>query len=367
MPLRILFIACLAVSVLLSGKVAAATVEDSRGKKVQLPDSVDHVICSGSGCLRLLSYLQAQDRIVGVDSAETRGGAFDARPYALANPQFKEMPIFGEFRGYDNPEQILSLVPAPQVIFKTYASQMGYDPVELEQKTGIPVVSLNYGNLTTYRSELYASLRIMGRVLGKKGRVEELIAFFEATIADLGSRTAEITGQRPGVFLGGVAFKGPHGLQSTEPAYPPFKFVHARNLAYDPSMSKKELRNASIAKEKIVVLNPDYLFLDLSTLQLGDKAGGLYELKNDPAYGSLTAVEKGRVYGLLPYNWYTKNYGSILANAYFIGKLLYPDRFTDVEPAQKADEIYRFLVGKPVFATMDSFFNNLAFKAIPLQ
>ncbi len=132
-------------------------------------------------------------------------------------------------------------------------------------------------------------------------------------------------------------------------------------------MTKKELSNSNIAKEKIVVWDPDYLFLDLSTLQLGDKAGGLYELKTDPAYQSLTSVKKRRIFGLLPYNLYTKNYGSILANGYYIGKLLYPGQFTDVEPNQKADEIYQFLVGKPVFAKMNGFFNNLAFKQVPLK
>lgn len=346
--------------------ISAKNVTDVTGKTVQLPDSIDHVICSGSGCLRLLTYLQAQDRIVGVDSIETRRRKFDARPYALANPQFKKMPIFGEFRGHDNPEQILTLTPQPQVIFKTY-SQMGYNPAELQQKTGIPVVVLNYGNLTHFRPELYKSLRLMGTVLGKEERAEQVISFFEETIADLEQRTKDISAEkRPEVYLGGVAFKGPHGFQSTEPTYPPFKFVHAYNLAYDTAMTKKELGNSNIAKEKIVAWDPDYLFLDLATLQLGNEAGGLHELKTDPAYQSLSSVKNNRVYGLLPYNWYTKNYGSILANAYYIGKLLYPDRFTDIKPGEKADEIYRFLVGKPVFATMSGFFKNLVFKQVPL-
>ena len=113
--------------------------------------------------------------------------------------------------------------------------------------------------------------------------------------------------------------------------------------------------------------NPDYLFLDLSSLQLGDKAGGLFELRSDPAYRTLTAVKEGRVYGLLPYNWYTKNYGSILANAYFIGKVLYPERFADVDPAAKADEIYRFLVGKPVFKDMNAIFDGLAYQPVSVN
>lgn len=362
---RLFLVFC--ISFFLCNQATAKTVTDSNGKTVQLPDTIDHVICSGAGCLRLLTYLQAQNRIVGVDDLEARTKKLDARPYALANPQFKKMPIFGEFRGHDNPERILTLTQQPQVIFKTYP-QMGYDPVELHEKTGIPVVVLNYGNLGKYRPELYKSLRLMGTILGDEKRAEQVISFFEETISDLEQRTKDIPAeQRPTVFLGGVSFKGPHGFQSTEPAYPPFKFVNAHNLAYDKTMTKRELSNSNIAKEKIVTWDPDYLFLDLATLQLGDQAGGLHELKTDPAYQSLSAVKNNRLYGLLPYNLYTKNYGSILVNAYYIGKLLYPHQFSDIKTEEKANEIYRFLVGKPVFSTINGLFKNLAFRQVPLK
>lgn len=346
----------------------AREIVDSNERKVEVPDVVDRVICSGSGSLRLLTYLQAQSKAVAVDDIESRRRTFDARPYALANQGFKSLPIFGEFRGHDNPELILALEPQPQVVLKTYGSSMGYDPVELQEKTGIPVVVLNYGDLGRLRPHLYQSLRIMGEVVGKKQRAEDVIQFMETQIAELKQRTANIPEQdRPSAYVGGVAFKGPHGYQSTEPAYPPFSFVNARNLAYDKGLSGKELRHSDVAKEKIVEWNPDYLFLDLSTLQMGEKAGGLYELRTDPAYRTLDAVKEGRVYGLLPYNWYSKNYGSILANAFYIGKVLYPNRFVDVDPAAKADEIYSFLVGKPVFNKMSSIFQGLPYQPVPVN
>lgn len=346
----------------------ARSVHDATDRDVAIPDSVNHVICSGAGCLRLLTYLQAQDMAVAVDDLESRRRTFDARPYALANPQFKTMPIFGQFRGHDNPELILTLEPQPQVVLKTYASSMGYDPVELQEKTGIPVVTLNYGDLGALRPQLYHSLRTMGDVVGKRARAEAVVNFIESIITDLEKRTVDVPlADRPSVFVGGVAFKGPHGYQSTEPAYPPFAFVHANNLAYSKGMSGKELKHSDVSKEKIVEWNPDYLFLDLATLQLGDEAGGLHELRHDPAYRTLSAVKQDKVYGLLPYNWYSKNYGSILANAYFIGKLLYPDRFKDIAPAAKADEIYTFLVGKPVFKDMNAMFENLAYDQVPVN
>jgi iron complex transport system substrate-binding protein len=359
-----LLVLLLAVPVLDLAAEQTRTVSDSAGREVTVPVQVSRVICSGPGALRLLAYLGAQDLVVAVDDIEVKRSRFDARPYALANPQFKKMPIFGEFRGFDNPELILALPEQPQVIFKTYAA-MGHDPVELQEKTGIPTVVLEYGNLGTHRDQLSNSLRIMGRILGRGDRAEAVVRFFDAAIDDLNSRTADISDSRkPTCFVGGIAYKGPHGFRSTEPGYPPFMFVNAANLAYDESLLGQASRQVTLAKEKLLQWDPQVLFLDLSTLQLEGEASGLWQVRNDPALQTLSGVQKRKVYGLLPYNWYTKNYGSVLANAYFIGKVLYPDRFGDVQPTARADEIYEFLVGKPVFDQMNAFFDNMAYISV---
>ena len=353
----------------LTTSVGAAdrTVIDGAGRTIQIPAVVERVICSGPGSLRLLTYLQAEDKIVAVDDMEKQRPNFDARPYALAHQQFKKYPIFGEFRGYDHPELILSLDPLPQVILKTFPG-MGHDPVELQNKTGIPVVIVRYGELAGDRDVLYDSLRLIGEIVDRRERAEMVISFFEAKIADLQGRTGGIPSEkRPTCFVGGIALKGPHGFQSAEPGYPPFAFVVAKNVAAGGLPAGKTIRQSNVAKEEIIQWDPDILFLDLSTLQMGNAAGGHFELKTDSAYRTLSAVRAGKVYGLLPYNWYSRNFGSILANAYFIGKQLYPGSFTDIDPQETADEIYTFLVGTPVFAEMNRSFVNLAFLPIPVK
>lgn len=352
---------------LFSGEVDAKktmTVTDTAGRVLSVPDPVDRVICSGPGALRLLTYLGAQDLIVAVDDIEIRRRRFDARPYALSNPEFKKYPIFGEFRGFDNPELILALEKQPQVIFKTFAT-LGHDPVELQEKTGIPTVILEYGNLGNHRKQFSQSLRVMGKVVDKCERAEKVIEFFDAAINDLKLRTGDVLkSEKNTCFVGGIAYKGPHGFSSTEPGYPPFMFVNAGNVAYYEPMIGNSSRQVTVAKEKLLEWDPDMLFLDLSTLQLEGEASGHWEILNDPALNALTAVQEKKVYGVLPYNWYTINYGSILANAYFIGSILYPERFQDVDPVAKAEEIYQYLLGKPVFKEMNTHFNGMAFKQV---
>jgi iron complex transport system substrate-binding protein len=341
------------------------TITDSAGRLVRVPERVERVICSGAGCLRLLTYLAAHDRIVAVDSIELRGAPVDARPYAIANPQFRKYPLFGEFRGQDNPELIAALKPAPQVIFKTSAA--GQDPNTLQAKTGIPVVMLEYGNLTYGREDLHRSLRLMGMVMGKEQRAETVISFFASLEQDLRRRSQSIPAEkRPTCYVGGLAQRGAQGFQSTEPSFAPFAFLNARNIAA-PGPGQKPLSHAVMAREEILFRNPEVIFLDVSTLQLGAGASGLEQLRREPAYRALAAVRSGRVYGLFPYNSYTQNFEAIFANAYYAGKVLYPERFADVEPMRKAEEISRFLNNGPSFAAINERFANLAFRRIPLR
>ncbi|WP_415719115.1 iron ABC transporter substrate-binding protein [Maridesulfovibrio sp.] len=343
------------------------TITDIAGRTVVIPSKVERVICSGPGCLRYLTYLQGQNMIVGVDSIEHRKTKFDARPYAIANPQFKNMPLIGEFRGHDNPELILNLEPQPQVIFKTY-KDMGYNPDELQAKTGIPVVCVAYASLDAKRDLIYNSLQLMGEIIGKSQRAKEICNFMETEISNLHSRTANIPEiERKTCYVGGIAKKGPHGFQSTEPAYPPFSFVNAINVACPPKGKGKPLQHANVSKEQIVAWNPEILFVDISTSQLGENAGAIHEIKTDPAYQSLDAVSSGNVYTVLPYNWYSMNYGSIIADAYFVGKVLYPSKFKDIDPKAKADEIYSFMVGEPVLQHMGEAFSVKGFNKMDLE
>lgn len=341
------------------------TITDAMQRQVSIPAEVRHVICSGPGCLRLLTYLQAQHMIVGVDSIEVRGVDADARPYAMANPQFATYPVFGEFRGHDYPERIVTLEPLPDVIFKT-SPESGHNPILLQQKTGIPVITLNYGDLTSGKSDLFASLRLMGSIVGQQKRAEEVIAFFEQTLEDVQTRMAtHDTSAIPACYVGGIAMRGGRGFQSTMPSYTPFELLGITNLAASGSR-QSQAAHAVVSQEQLLAWDPACLFLDVSTSMLEPANNGLHALRTDPSYANLTAVRENTIRGVLPFNSYTQNFGSILANTYYIGSALFPQAFHDVDPATKADDIYRFLVGKPVFGQLEQQFDGLVFQTISI-
>ena len=344
-----------------------AAITDGFGRTVTVPANPSEVVCSGSGCLRYLVYLQGQDLAVGVDDIEKKDQAIEGRPYALVyGQQFRKLPLIGEFRGNDDPEKIVGI--GPEVIFKTGSTGTSYatsgaDADKLQEKTGIAVVAFPYGGLRdgNEQAEMYAALRVMGGTIGKEDRAEEVIAYIESTLADLESRTGDIPeSEQKTVYIGGVSSAGAHGIISTEPAYPPFLWVHAKNVAAGMGVA-----HADVSKEALVDWDPEYIFIDVGTAQIED-GGALGELKNDPALDGLSAVKADHVYGVLPYNFYSTNFESVLADAYFIGKTLYPDRFADIDPQQKADEITEFFVGKPVFSELNSQYGDMGFSQIPV-
>ncbi len=128
----------------------------------------------------------------------------------------------------------------------------------------------------------------------------------------------------------------------------PLLMVNGNNVASGAGQNGQMM----IDKEKLLEWDPDIIFVDEASYSLVKE-----ELK-DPVYQSLSAVKNNRVYGVMPYNWYANNYDTVLADAYYIGKTLYPEQFADVDPAAKADEIYTTLDGKPVYSDMKTLFGG---------
>ncbi len=350
-----------------TGDQKEMTLTDGFGRTVTFGTPVGSVLCSGSGTLRYLVYLQGENLVAGVDSIEKQHRDEEGRPYALVHRErLQQLPLFGEFRGKDDPEKIIGI--DPDLVFKGGSTGTAYgtsaaEADALQEKTGVPVVGFAYGSLRNdaEKTEMYTALRVMGKAIGNDARAEEVIAYIEATIADLEARTRDIPPEeQKRVYIGGVSAAGAHGIISTEPAYPPFLWVHADNVA-----SGLGTAHADVAKEAIVDWDPDYIFIDAGTTRM-DNEGAVGQLRDDPALLGLTAVKEGRVYGVLPYNFYSTNYETVLSNAYYIGKVLYPDRFADIDPAEKAEEIMTFFVGEPVFSELNSQFNDFGFRPVSL-
>ncbi len=339
--LALLTISILGSAYSVKGQEETRTVTDMLGREVEIPKEIDEIVGIEAGALRLLTYMNATDMVVGVEQFEKSDSN---RPYIMANPELQEKESIGPQHGGD-PELITA--QQPDVIFWTYTTVGEAD--DLQQKTGIPVIGLKYGDLDDKRKTFYDALDMIGDVLEREERAEELKDFFDGTIKDLNERTKDIPEEeKPTCYVGGIGFKGPHGIKSTEPDYSPFQFLNARNVANGLNME-----HAMVDPEQIIQWDPEVLFVDEGGYKLV-----MSDLKNSSEYKQIDAIKNSEVYGVLPYNYYTANYGTILANAYYIGSVLYQEQFEDIDIEEKADRIYEELVGEEVYSQMNGSFGG---------
>lgn len=327
---------------------AARTLEvtDMAGRHVTAPFDPDRIVCVGPGALRLIVYLQAESKVVGVEDMEKKNPG--GRPYWIAHPELSRLPRCGPGgpAGINKKPDLEALLALkPQVIFITYMDAELAD--EVQQSVGIPIVVLSYGAFATFDEAVYDAMRAAGRILNRETRANDVVAYIESLRKDMHLRTKAIPeNSKPTVYIGGIGYRGIQGIESTEKRYTPFEWLRAKNIAEQVQATSGS--HVVMGKEALLKLNPDVIFID---------GGGMILVREDyrkkpEFYTALKAHAARRIYTMHPFNWYTTNIGTALADAYAIGKILYEKQFKDIDPQQKADEIYKFLVGRPVYDSM---------------
>lgn len=269
--------------------------------------------------------------MVGVEDYEVKEGM--SRLYNYVNfDKFKDLPVTGT-NGEPNIEEIITA--GPQVIvMSSYASA---DADDLQEKSGIPVVMVS-GSDTTLDDNAYETIRIMGELYGKEDRAQELTAYLKGIQKDLDDRTADIPEEdKPSVYVAGVSFKGAHGFEGTEAYYGPFELIHANNLANTTDQTGA----FDIDLEQVLTWDPEIIFLDFNGMSLINEDYA----DNPDYYQNLTAVKEGKVYSQISFRSSASNLETALADAYYAACIMYPEQFSDIDPVEKAGEIFTALLG----------------------
>ena len=314
-----------------AGERGMRTITDGAGRQVEVPGQVQSIVCVGVGALRYSCYVGAAELVAGVEDYEVKPGM--SRLYNYVNfDKFRDLAVIGT-NGQPYPEEIIALAP-DVIVMSAYAS---VDADELQKKTAVPVVVVP-GSDTTLDADCYETIRILGELYGMEARAAELTGYLRGIEKDLQERTGDIPdSEKPTVYVGGVSFKGAHGFEGTEAGYGPFALIHANNLAD----STGQTGAFDIDPEQVLSWDPDVIFLDYNGMELirEDHA------RNPEYYQALTAVQEGRVYAQISFRSSASNLETALADAYYAACVLYPERFSDIDPEQKAGEIFGMLLG----------------------
>lgn len=319
-----------------------AAITDLADREVMVPEEIEKIIAVGPGALRLVVYLEADSMVIGIEEFERRD---HNRPYNLAKMEIRDLTVIGPQFGGDAE---LIAAAEPDLIIASYLSKAEAD--NLSAKTSLPVVLINNesaGSMT--ENELTAALNFLAPLLNREQRAEEVINKYQEYKNDLISRAAEFDQslKEKKLYIGGIGHRGAQGIRSTEINYLPFQYLGLEN-----AFNQAEKSNIFISEEELLLKDPEIIFID---------QGGLELVRNDlnrAEYAYLQAVNNNNLYGILPYNHYTTNFATVLADAYYIGEIIFGSDFNEIKPEEKADEIYQFFLGEKVYQDMAEIFGG---------
>lgn len=74
---------------------------------------------------------------------------------------------------------------------------------------------------------------------------------------------------------------------------------------------------------------------------------------NPDFYHNLTAVQEGKLYTMVSFNYFSTNMELAIVDAYFAGSVLYPEQFADIRFEEKAEEIFNTMLGCDYLNVLD--------------
>ena len=337
-------------------------VKDMIGREVTVvPGSYKKVVCIGAGALRMYSYLGDVSILCGVEdidntSLSERPKMFDsvARPYVLAfGAKFKTLAscgVGGPNAQTAEAEKILSC--NPDIVISEYEDVDKENA--LQQQLGVPVITLKSGSNGVFADEFKQSMNLLGQIFDKESKAKTLVDFINKETADLQNRTKDIPeDQKPSVYICGLGNWGTTNHLMTAEVFKPFEIANIKNVV--SGLGIKGI--GAIEEEKFVSLSDkiDIMFIDTAAVK---NIKPLYTQDNT-MFDTCKAWNDGNVYIQMAYNAYYTNYELALANAWYVAKVVYPDKFQDIDMTQKLNEITKAFLGKElaqeIFACPGSF------------
>ena len=325
-----------------AGEPETRIVTDALGREVEIPANVKTIVPLGN-TPRMISYLGLADMAVGIEECEIASSPIQAYAYPHVD-KWSTLPncgtnAMGETAYY--PEQII--IADPDVILTTDNSDVADN---LQTQTGIPVVCVYQGTL--FGDDYDQSLRILADVCGVSDRAEALIKFIDDSLADLEERAASVPDEgKPTVLGAGATFKGSHSIDGVYTNYSVFEVLAANDVAEEIA-GQSGSSGVMVDREQILAWDPEIIFFDSGSMGLINT-----DYAENPAYfEQLQAVQNGNLYQWPNSTWHWSNVEIPLVSAYYVGTLLYPEAFADIDFEAKASEIFDMFLGQPDYLSV---------------
>jgi iron complex transport system substrate-binding protein len=327
-------LAGLSATLLVPRLARAASVTDSVGRAIAIPDKVERVFAAGPPAAILL-YTFAPELLLGwtrsLDPAECEflgAGACDK-------------PEVGRLTGRGNTtnlEVLLKLKPDLVLDFGTVNDTYISLADKVQEQTGIP-----YALLDGRFDAAAAIYRKLGELTKRPREAEEFARYADRIVTTVKGRVDKIpAANQPRVYYA----RGPRGLETGLGGsinVETLKFLGARNVA-----AERQGGMATVSIEQVLAWNPDVII----TIEPAFAAS----VRSDPVWAPVKAVQTGRVYlsPNMPFGWvdFPPSVNRLIG-LWWLGKVLYPDRFPeDLRPITR-EFFQRFYHMTPTDAQID--------------
>jgi iron complex transport system substrate-binding protein len=310
------------------------TVVDQADRTVTLYRPVERVVLADLlDGVRTLVQLGAADKIVATNFfvknyALNPPASHPWSPVLRAAPELDELPSVGM---YNDPGKELIVPLDPDMIF-TYA---GVPEVAdtLQESTGIPAVCI-VGSGDSFLD--FNTHKLVGKVIGKEERAEELISYANEKIDEVAEVTSQLK-EKPRVYaVSGCSGKAE--ITKTWGRYDPINLAGGINVAEEYVISSG---STIVSKEHIIDWNPDIILIHGV---FPPHAISIDDVLSDPDLQTVNAVKNESVN-------YTKGYmigwdpATGLTEVFYLAKLFNSEEFENLDEEEEGNEILEKFYG----------------------
>ena len=330
------------------------TITDSVGREVTLEKNIDRIVLIRSRDIFEIEVLlgdEMPDKIVGwSDDLQTN----DADTYKKVIETFPEMESIPSIGNNANDtistEAVLALEP-DLVLMNASMAQGNFDYVEKLEEANLPIVYLD--SVSNPLSSPQESLAILGEILGKQDKANEVIEYMNEQVDAVISRLDSIEENSVSTYIE-IGNGGPSKIANTFGSSPekPDKFtswgvildaLKVNNIAKGVSSS------SPLSSEYILEQDPDVIVITgqgwekSGTMQMGYYADAdtsqeiLKSFTTRTGWSTLSAVKNNEVYSL--YHGFPPHVFAF-AGIQGLAKAFYPDTFEDLNPSENLKEFY---------------------------
>lgn len=335
------------------GQKETVTVTDLLGKEVTLDVPVEKMVLqwSGSGgaflTLFALEGKDAPQKIAALDSSLKKNRMDIWNKFMETLPEMENIPEVGDAAEL-SVEKVISLKP-DVIVVPVRAYNEAPEIYKKVDEAGVPVVTLDYHSETLENHT--KSILLMGKLLGKEDRAQELVDYYAQELDKVNQRLKEIDKEPPTVYvecgnLGPSEYSNSYGRGVMWGEV--VEKCRGKNIAEDVLEAGKY---AAINPEYLLKQNPDVIIITGSywpavndSMRLGygasseDSRKQLEAFAERPGWDKLDAVMNNNVYSL--HHVLSRDIWDFVGNQYF-AKCFYPEEFEDLDPEENLKEFYR--------------------------